>query len=196
MEEVEIYCTLRWRETMKGWSATYCTVALTAGFSIPGGFNEEKRGPNLVRKAAFKAFMVMDTIAVVCSISALLLYFVTTMCSGIRIVRTLITASASLNIVSIIAMMLSFSTGTYVVLSPSSSLPISVCVLSSFCPLLFIIMFFPYICGVFFVLINKLSRPTITPYYFNTILWFPTTCLSFIPVNHIYRFYFFYFYIY
>lgn len=130
-------------------SALIATVALTAGFTIPGGFNEEKGAPNLLNKAAFKAFMVMDTIAVLASISALLLYFVMTMCSGIRIVRALITASASLNIVSIMAMMLTFSTGTYAVLAPSSALAISVCVLCSVLPLPFVIMFFPFFCRVF-----------------------------------------------
>ncbi|XP_074378084.1 uncharacterized protein LOC141719603 [Apium graveolens] len=133
-------------------AALIATVALTAGFAMPGGFNEQRGYPGLLRKAAFKAFVLTDAIALLSSVSALLLYFVTTMISSLLDVKRLIIASASLNVVSIIAMMLTFSTGTYAVLAPSSDLAISVCVLSSVLPLPFFIMFFPFFRRVFSLL--------------------------------------------
>ncbi|KAI8021213.1 Prolyl 4-hydroxylase 5 [Camellia lanceoleosa] len=57
-------------------------VAFTAGFTMPGGYNGNN-GPNqgmaiLTREAAFKAFMVTDTIAMSLSISAVLIHFYAT----------------------------------------------------------------------------------------------------------------------
>ncbi|KAF5946526.1 hypothetical protein HYC85_016754 [Camellia sinensis] len=57
------------------------TVAFTAGFTMPGGYNGND-GPNqgmaiLTREAAFKVFMVTDIIAMSLSISAVLIHFYT-----------------------------------------------------------------------------------------------------------------------
>ncbi|KAI8561128.1 hypothetical protein RHMOL_Rhmol04G0313200 [Rhododendron molle] len=54
------------------------TISFAAGFTIPGGYHGDQ-DPNqgmavLVREAAFKAFVITNTIAVVCSTSSVFLY--------------------------------------------------------------------------------------------------------------------------
>lgn len=116
-------------------AALIATVALTAGFAMPGGF-DGNQGPNqgsavLLRETAFKVFMVTDAIALLFSVSSLFLYFVTALYKDARRVRTFVVVSALLNILSVVAMMMAFITGTHAVLAHSSSLAISVCVISS-----------------------------------------------------------------
>lgn len=149
--------------------ALIATVALTAGFAMPGGFdgNKEKTQgyPQLLRKAAFKAFVSIDTITVLSSISSLLLYFVTTMSRHIRFLQAVIISAGLLNVFSIITMMLTFGTGTYAVLAPSSALAISVCVFCTFLfPLGFFITFFPYFRKIFYILTNKNHLLTVRSY--------------------------------
>lgn len=55
------------------------TITFAAGFTLPGGFDSNP-GPNqgmaiLIRKAAFKVFVYMDTIAFVCSTGVVFSYF-------------------------------------------------------------------------------------------------------------------------
>ncbi|KAF1002028.1 protein ACCELERATED CELL DEATH 6-like [Apium graveolens] len=141
-------------------AALIATVALTAGFTMPGGFdgNKEKTQgyPQLLRKAAFKAFVILDAITVLSSISSMLLYFVSTMSRQFFFVQIVVTFSGVLNVCSIITMMLTFGTGTYAVLAPSSALAISVCVLCTFLfPLGFFMAFFPFFSNMFYILTNK-----------------------------------------
>ncbi|KAK1401186.1 PGG domain-containing protein [Heracleum sosnowskyi] len=116
-------------------AALIATVALTAGFAMPGGFDDDK-GPLqgsalLLRKKAFRTFIVTDTMAGLSSISSLFLYFVTTLYKDARRIKGLVVTSALLNVFSIIAMMLAFNTGTYAVLAHSLPLAITVCLISS-----------------------------------------------------------------
>lgn len=131
-------------------AALIATVALTAGFAMPGGFDGNE-GPTqgsaiLVRKTAFQTFIITDAIALLFSISSLFLYFMTTLYKDARRIGNMVVASALLNVVSIIAMMLAFITGTYAVLAHSTALAISVCVMSSFFFLLVISIFTKILC--------------------------------------------------
>ncbi|XP_074362239.1 protein ACCELERATED CELL DEATH 6-like [Apium graveolens] len=116
-------------------AALIATVALTAGFSMPGGFNGNEGptqgSPILLRKAAFRTFIVTDAVALLSSISSLFLYFMTTIDRHGLLLENLVHISALLNVVSVTSMMLAFITGTYAVLAHSSALAITVCVISS-----------------------------------------------------------------
>ena len=56
-------------------AALVATVTFEAGFTFPGGYNENDGKAILAKKAAFKAFVVMDTLAMVFSVSATFVYF-------------------------------------------------------------------------------------------------------------------------
>ncbi|KAF8028970.1 hypothetical protein BT93_E1593 [Corymbia citriodora subsp. variegata] len=102
------------------------TVTFAAVFTMPGGYNQD--GPDqgmavLADRAAFKAFVISNTTAFGFSILALFLQFDTCFVDeGLR-VRYAKVASYSMY-VAILAMVLAFTTGTYVVLSRNAGLGI------------------------------------------------------------------------
>ncbi|KAL7238344.1 hypothetical protein ACSBR2_004445 [Camellia fascicularis] len=119
------------------------TVAFTAGFTMPGGYNGND-GPNqgmaiLTREAAFKAFMVTDTIAMSLSISAVLVHFYAAVTNNRDMLENLVDTAGYLIIFAALAMVLAFVTGTYAALAHSSGLAISVCVIGCL-PLLFFLI--------------------------------------------------------
>ncbi|XP_074331465.1 uncharacterized protein LOC141668464 [Apium graveolens] len=126
-------------------AALITTVALTAGFAMPGGFDGNEGptqgSPILIKKTAFKIFIATDTIALLFSLSSLFLYFIATWYEDASRVEVFIVVSALLSIFSITSMMVAFITGTYAVLAPPSpATAISVCVISSFFFLLVLYM--------------------------------------------------------
>ncbi|XP_063940848.1 protein ACCELERATED CELL DEATH 6-like [Daucus carota subsp. sativus] len=131
-KEVELY--KRWISIHMVVAALITTVALTAGFAMPGGFdgNQGKAQGSavLLRKTSFEGFIVTDTIALICSMSSLFLYFMTTMYEDVGRVRKLFFISVLLNTASIITITVAFITGTYSVLDHSSALAISIIVIS------------------------------------------------------------------
>lgn len=126
-------------------AALIATVTFTSGFTLPGGFDGNE-GPKqgmaiLSRKAAFKVFMVTDAIGLLLSVTSLILYFVAAMHKDPKKIRDLVAVAAMLNIAAIVAMMLAFITGTFAVLTQSSALAISVCLIGcSFFLILFIVL--------------------------------------------------------
>ncbi|CAL5401478.1 unnamed protein product [Camellia sinensis] len=119
------------------------TVAFTAGFTMPGGYNSND-GLNqgmaiLTREAAFKAFMVTDTIAMSLSISAVLIHFYAAMPDDPHMPEKQVYRAAHLIRYAVVAMVLAFVTGTYAVLAHSSGLAISVCVIGCL-PLFFFLI--------------------------------------------------------
>ncbi|KAJ0014625.1 hypothetical protein Pint_21255 [Pistacia integerrima] len=111
-------------------AALIATVTFTAAFTMPGGYHGEK-GQNegtaiLSGKSAFQAFIITDTIAMILSISAVVIHFV----MSIKLHQnagSLVLIAFNLTIYSMVAMMLAFITGTFVVLAPSSGLGIAIC---------------------------------------------------------------------
>ncbi|KAL8111593.1 hypothetical protein AgCh_019346 [Apium graveolens] len=105
-------------------AALITTVALTAGFAMPGGFDGNEGptqgSPILIKKTAFKIFIATDTIALLFSLSSLFLYFIATWYEDASRVEVFIVVSALLSIFSITSMMVAFITGTYAVLAPPS----------------------------------------------------------------------------
>ncbi|KAL8092091.1 protein ACCELERATED CELL DEATH 6-like [Apium graveolens] len=116
-------------------TALITTVTFTVGFTMPGGYHQsgevEQGLAVLSKKTIFKAFMVSDALALALSTTSLFIYFVSSMSEDPNLVAKLDFASTMLNIVSVIAMMLTFIAGTYVVLSHSTGLAIIVCIMCS-----------------------------------------------------------------
>lgn len=141
-EELERYT--RRTNTQIIVTALIATVTFTVGFTMPGGYHqsgEDDQGLVLLsRKTVFNVFMVADALALVLSISSLFLYFISSMYEDPYQVSKFNAASTGLNIVSIMAMMLTFISGTYVVLSHSPALATTVCVISCFFFLLVILL--------------------------------------------------------
>ena len=131
-KEVEVY--KRWISTHMVVAALIATVALTAGFAMPGGFDgnqgQSQGSAVLLRKTSFEAFIVTDTIALICSMSSLFLYFMTTMYEDVGRVRKLFFIAVLLNTASIITITVAFITGTYSVLDHSSNLAMSIIAIS------------------------------------------------------------------
>ncbi|XP_059310371.1 ankyrin repeat-containing protein NPR4-like [Lycium ferocissimum] len=109
------------------------TISFAAGFTIPGGYDDDE-GPNkgmaiLARKTAFKAFVVADTLALICSTFAVLLHFNATFKRGTMRHNDYFNAAIFI-MIAMLAMMIAFMTGLYVVL-PFKGLAIGVCVMCS-----------------------------------------------------------------
>ncbi|WOG90700.1 hypothetical protein DCAR_0309944 [Daucus carota subsp. sativus] len=130
-EELEVYRTRT--NTQIIVTALITTVTFTVGFTLPGGYHQSGEDDQglavLSKKSLFTAFMVTDAVALLLSTSSLFLYFISTMYQTPHRVSQLNAASTGLNIISIITMMLTFLTGSYLVLSDSPALAVSVCVI-------------------------------------------------------------------
>ncbi|KAL8090965.1 hypothetical protein AgCh_040148 [Apium graveolens] len=117
-------------------TALITTVTFTVGFTMPGGLRQSGEVDEgqvvLTKKTVFNAFMVSDALALLLSTCSLFLYFLESMYEDPHQVSKLNAASVGLNIVSVVAMMLTFITGTYLVLSHSPALAITVCLIGSF----------------------------------------------------------------
>lgn len=120
------------------------TMSFAAGFTLPGGYDGND-GPNqgnavLSRRAAFKAFVIADAIAMMCSSCAVFIYF---MVAGMKHRHTLVRHQSFANnlvLYAEVAMMIAFITGVYVALvANSSGLAVTVCVIGCFFFLIYFI---------------------------------------------------------
>ncbi|XP_075109404.1 protein ACCELERATED CELL DEATH 6-like [Nicotiana tabacum] len=116
------------------------TVSFAAGFTIPGGYDGDD-GPNkgmavISKKTAFKAFAVTDTIAMISSTAAVFLHYLATYEEENKSLSRYVAAGV-LALVAMLAMMIAFMTGLYVVL-PSTGLAVFICVICSLSLALFI----------------------------------------------------------
>ncbi|PSS33808.1 Protein ACCELERATED CELL DEATH like [Actinidia chinensis var. chinensis] len=116
-------------------TALIATVTFAAGFTLPGGY-DGNAGPNqgmavLVRKAAFKAFVISNAMAVICSTSAVFVFLIATFYVTERKIITRYDIGFVLMLISLVAMMIAFITGTYAILAttPGIGLAIAVCVI-------------------------------------------------------------------
>ncbi|KAL8091031.1 hypothetical protein AgCh_040213 [Apium graveolens] len=131
-------------------TALITTVTFTVGFTMPGGLRQsgevEEGLAVLTNKAVFNAFMVSDALALLLSTCSLFTYFLGSMYEDPHQVSKLNALSVGLNIVSVIAMMLTFLTGTYLVLSNSPALAITVCLIGSFFFIFVIVLLIKFVC--------------------------------------------------
>ncbi|PPS03812.1 hypothetical protein GOBAR_AA16849 [Gossypium barbadense] len=115
-------------------AALIATIAFAAAITVPGGLNSEKgleQGtPLLIDEAAFKAFVVTNAFAFILSVSAILIHFgvLGNMLTGFKF-RHQTVLYRTMSVYGILfyatfAMLIAFSTGSYVVLKPSHGLAI------------------------------------------------------------------------
>ncbi|XP_074359254.1 uncharacterized protein LOC141698457 [Apium graveolens] len=132
-------------------TALITTVTFTVGFTMPGGLRQSGEINDtskklveglavLSKKTVFNVFMLSDALALLLSTSSLFFYFLESMTEDPHQVSKLSATSTVFNIVSVMAMMLTFMAGTFVVLSDSPTLAISVCVIGFLFFLLLIFM--------------------------------------------------------
>ncbi|KAH0673570.1 hypothetical protein KY284_024657 [Solanum tuberosum] len=106
------------------------TVTFAAGFTLPGGFENDHDSPHkgmaiLVKKPAFCAFVVTDAIAFVCSAGAVFSYFVMaanhrpTTKEELRVLVNIYRVATILQFLSMSAVVIAFVTGLYATLSHS-----------------------------------------------------------------------------
>lgn len=113
-------------------AALIATVTFAAGFTLPGGYNDDDGKAILTKKAALKAFIVTDTIAMVLSLSAVLVYFFLASHEKRDMVSKHLLWGFLLTIIAMGAMVVAFMTGLYAVLPLSSGFPIVTCVIGCF----------------------------------------------------------------
>nr|XP_011461650.1 PREDICTED: ankyrin repeat-containing protein At5g02620-like [Fragaria vesca subsp. vesca] len=112
-------------------SALIATVTFAAGFTVPGGYQSEK-GPDqgfavLSRNAAFKAFVISNTLAMSMSSSAVMIrFFLLVRRREFSLVIVPRGAAIDLTMYALIAMVVAFLTGTYAVLGSHSSLGLAI----------------------------------------------------------------------
>ncbi|KAJ8450412.1 hypothetical protein Cgig2_002097 [Carnegiea gigantea] len=159
------------RETLvviQNWlvvAALVATVSFTAGFTVPGGFDQSP-GPEIgtaimTKNAAFKAFLISDALAFTFSSFAIFLFFVTSF-TGKRVKVSLLTAFAGIfSIFSIGAMTVAFMTGVYVMIPHSRGLHIALFLVSA----LFFCFHAPYtltlLCGGLWTAIKRGGCPDV-----------------------------------
>ncbi|KAL0719943.1 hypothetical protein Bca4012_069267 [Brassica carinata] len=93
------------------------TVAFAAAFQIPGGYKPDGT-PTLMEKAAFKCFLVFDTVAFCFSVTTVYFLFYASR-HGFRARSSFLYMSCLLMVVSLIAMASAFVSGMYLISSKS-----------------------------------------------------------------------------
>ncbi|KAL6342299.1 hypothetical protein AAG906_007513 [Vitis piasezkii] len=112
-------------------SALITTVTFAAGFTLPGGYKEDDGKAILSKKAAFRAFVVTDTIAMVSSLCAVFLHFFMTLHKRGKFLEKHLLWAFIFTMVGMGAMAIAFATGLYAVLPHSSGLSVLTCILCS-----------------------------------------------------------------
>ncbi|KAG5554685.1 hypothetical protein RHGRI_012295 [Rhododendron griersonianum] len=118
------------------------TITFAAAFAIPGGYDGNQGRDQgmavLARAAAFKAFLVTNTIAMVCSVTSVFLGMTATLVysneedeeeNDDNFAKRLV-AILCLILVSMFAIMVAFIAATFAVLAHSTALAVSICVIS------------------------------------------------------------------
>ncbi|KAL2944720.1 hypothetical protein RDABS01_033067 [Bienertia sinuspersici] len=105
------------RNTLSVVAALLATITFTAGFTLPGGFDEVTGEARLAKKAAFIVFLISDTVAM-CFSMLVLLCLIWSMVFEPNQSLFLIDQSVGLLRVALYFTLLAFMTGVYVVISP------------------------------------------------------------------------------
>ncbi|KAL2944721.1 Ankyrin repeat-containing protein ITN1, partial [Bienertia sinuspersici] len=105
------------RNTLSVVAALLATITFTAGFTLPGGFNQDTGEAILANKAAFIVFLISDTIAM-CFSMLVLLCLIWSMVFEPNQSLFLIDRSVGLLRIALYCTLLAFMTGVYIVISP------------------------------------------------------------------------------
>ncbi|KAI3868211.1 hypothetical protein MKX03_022894 [Papaver bracteatum] len=112
------------------------TVAFAAGFTLPGGYKNDGSNEGmatLAKEAAFIAFMVFNSLALLLSTHAVFLHFwskfLSTSLSEEYDLISVVTPTLACTFFAILAMVAAFISGTYAVLSHLPALAIPLCLL-------------------------------------------------------------------
>ncbi|KAK9666792.1 hypothetical protein RND81_14G211700 [Saponaria officinalis] len=133
-------------ETQLIVAALIATVSFTAGFTLPGGFDQSPGKTMglavLVKKASFIAFLVSDTIAFTMSSLAIILYFAASVVNHVWHAKRMLTHAHLFSSISLGALMIAFLTGVYAVVSQSPGLGLIIIFISLFyfLPYFFLLM--------------------------------------------------------
>ncbi|XP_074269810.1 protein ACCELERATED CELL DEATH 6-like [Silene latifolia] len=123
-------------ETRLVVAALIATVSFTAGFTLPGGFDQspgETIGlAVLVKKASFIVFLISNTIAFTLSSLAVICYFVLPTQTRLMGAKSVSDYAYVLSTVSMGALMIAFVTGVYAVVSQSTALGLIIIAISLF----------------------------------------------------------------
>ncbi|KAI7981766.1 Ankyrin repeat-containing protein [Camellia lanceoleosa] len=114
-------------------------ITFAAGFTMPGGYNSNEGSnqgmPLLLREAAFKVFVITNTIAVICSTSSAFLYVTASLYyvqhkDDVEKPMKRYLMALLLILIAVAAMIVAFITGSFAMLAHSLGLVISVCLIS------------------------------------------------------------------
>ncbi|GMJ10283.1 hypothetical protein like AT4G03500 [Hibiscus trionum] len=126
-------------------STLLATFTFTAAFTIPGGFKNDNPDAGmamLISKAAFKAFVISDSIAMTSSITAAVIVFWSSSLRDTESFMDTLPFAIGLTWISLIAMAVAFVTGLFVVLQKTLWLAILVCAIGCAAPF-FLYIFAP-----------------------------------------------------
>ena len=140
-------------------SALITTVTFAAGFTLPGGYNGDDGSAILSKKAAFKAFVVTDTIVMLSSLCAVFLHFFMTMDTWEKFLETHLLWAFILTMIGMGGMAIAFATGLYAVLPHSSTLALLTCILCSCFFLSFIFEYAQNWRGIISYMVGKIISP-------------------------------------
>ncbi|XP_070002159.1 protein ACCELERATED CELL DEATH 6-like [Nicotiana tabacum] len=127
------------------------TVTFAAGFTLPGGFDSDPNSPNkgmaiLIRKTAFRAFVVSDVIAFMCSAGAVFTYFAMADYNRVTVqdsvLEKLYDVAGLLQHLALISVVIAFVTGMYATLAHSLGLAITVVVIGCISFFVYLWVFF------------------------------------------------------
>ncbi|OMO52607.1 hypothetical protein CCACVL1_29166 [Corchorus capsularis] len=122
----------RIRETHLLVAAPVATVTFTAAFTVPGGYKSEKGTAILSPNAAFQAFVITDSLAFVCSLSAVWIHILIVHVErNTNFYKLLYHVVDPLTGFGMIAMVIAFTTGIYAVLGSSLGLAIAACAIAN-----------------------------------------------------------------
>ncbi|KAL2944758.1 Ankyrin repeat-containing protein ITN1 [Bienertia sinuspersici] len=107
------------RNTLSVVAALLATITFTAGFTVPGGFDQNTGEAMLADKAAFLVFLISDTVAM-CLSMLVLMFLIWSMVFEPNQSLALIDRSVGLIRAALYFTLLAFVTGVYIVILPKS----------------------------------------------------------------------------
>ncbi|XP_010676023.4 protein ACCELERATED CELL DEATH 6 [Beta vulgaris subsp. vulgaris] len=110
------------RNTLSVVAALLATITFTAGFTLPGGFDQNTGEAILRKKVAFLVFLLSDTLAMCCSM-LVLICLIWSMVYDSNKSLFLIDRSMMLLLIALYSTLVAFMAGVYVVISPQCLWP-------------------------------------------------------------------------